>query len=723
MIFQQQPISADLLQLLQRSLAIQELVISIISNAVLHSPSSYLQLEQPTWPQATPVQIPSPWATAADYPSATPPWISALQSLSNYQTPCNRRSEVNTLFPCLSPDQTTASSHPNTNATPVRFPSPWATAADFPSTAPSWTSAPQSLSNYQTPCNRRSEVNTLFPCLSPGQTNASSQPNTSGIFGNDNNACVHESHHCWQSPAPDSYPPSNSWPTDVFPSSTTQPATTWYFAEGIPCSPPQDNSENLLKSSTLQQVKDQTQNPSQAQCPLQSEQAASSAKPPDYVDASTTTDPPQTSKSRKRRIQDPRFQHDSSDSEEPWNTVHKFRNRSQNLDHQCNERSNRLELYQNARHRLGAFDYRRAREAAKALVRSPKSQRALREDVHWYRNMWRCVTDSRNYHPLAAPVSLIRTFHKLLEEEKRRSVIWDEECLDFAILKNRYDHKAYNATLQPAAKQSKHFRMLLTREQDARQRLQNQEDLAAIEIDRTLTCTPNRARERVQQARQVLQDNNENWHAWPYRDSKLLFLAKSLVLTRKHQGDDEKLNQEEDHQPCASRLSDQTTDDDNIPLLQSSSSSSGEDLENTVDSNKHGNKHQFTVPEVILRKTGLSDKKAFVCFAIFAKFVQDQNRGSLNIQSFTDIVCDQFLSQAASLISYMQNCSVPRDTIENVLKLKAQPEFKSVITVRTAMLETGLIGEPAMTMLNILVPLLCFSGVPNFQELTNQFAC
>ena len=73
--------------------------------------------------------------------------------------------------------------------------------------------------------------------------------------------------------------------------------------------------------------------------------------------------------------------------------------------------------------------------------------------------------------PKLSPVGrtrfLIRTFHQLLEEEKCRSVIWDEECLDFAILKNRYDHKAYNATLQPAAKQSKHFSMLLTRERDA----------------------------------------------------------------------------------------------------------------------------------------------------------------------------------------------------------------------------------------------------------------
>ena len=329
--------------------------------------------------------------------------------------------------------------------------------------------------------------------------------------------------------------------------------------------------------------------------------------------------------------------------------------------------------------------------------------------------------------PKLSPVGrtrfLIRTFHQLLEEEKCRSVIWDEECLDFAILKNRYDHKAYNATLQPAAKQSKHFSMLLTRERDARQRLQNQEDLAALEKNRTLTCTPNPAGERVQQVRQVFQDNNENWHAWPYRDSKLLFLAKSLVLTRKHQGDNEELNQEKGHQPCASGLSDQTTDDDNIPLLQSSSSSSDGDLENTVDSNKHGNKHQFTIPEVFLRKTGLSAKTAFVCFAIFAKFVQDQNKGSLNFQSFTDIICDQSLSQAASLISYMQNCSVPGDTMEKLLRLKAQPEFKSVITVRTAMLATGLIEQPAITMLNILVPLPCFSGVPNFQELTKHFAC
>ena len=32
------------------------------------------------------------------FPSAVPPLISAPHSLSNYQTPCNRRSEVNTHF-------------------------------------------------------------------------------------------------------------------------------------------------------------------------------------------------------------------------------------------------------------------------------------------------------------------------------------------------------------------------------------------------------------------------------------------------------------------------------------------------------------------------------------------------------------------------------------------------------------------------------------------------
>ena len=84
------------------------------------------------------------------------------------------------------------------------------------------------------------------------------------------------------------------------------------------------------------------------------------------------------------------------------------------------------------------------------------------------------------------------------------------------------------------------------------------------------------------------------------------------------------------------------------------------------------------------------------------------------MESLTDIICDPSLSPATILISYLQNCSVPHETIQNVLKLKAQPEFQSVISVRTAMLDKGLIGEPAMTMLNILVPLLC---------LTKQFAC
>ena len=57
------------------------------------------------------------------------------------------------------------------------------------------------------------------------------------------------------------------------------------------------------------------------------------------------------------------------------------------------------------------------------------------------------------------------------------------------------------------------------------------------------------------------------------------------------------------------------------------------------------------------------------------------------MESFSDIVCDPGLQPAVKLIKYLQGCHVSSDTIFIVVRMKAQPEFDTVVNVRNAIIQ------------------------------------
>ena len=154
-----------------------------------------------------------------------------------------------------------------------------------------------------------------------------------------------------------------------------------------------------------------------------------------------------------------------------------------------------------------------------------------------------------------------------------------------------------------------------------------------------------------------------------------------------------------------------------LPELQSTS---GSESDNATGSPPLRREPGIKIPEVIMRKTGIRETHKFVCFALFAVFAYDQDRGPLSMENFTDIVCDRSLRPAPKLIAYLKGCKVPQSTIENVLRVTSQTEFEYVIQVRDSMIRTELTGAAAQLLLSTVAPLFPFTGVPDFQQLTGH---
>ena len=614
MILQQTSISPDLITILQRSLSIQELIVSVIANATYNPTCSCSEFQQSIWP-STPPAPPSTFQCHDSAAAAVPRCHPSLQNSWGVHDA----------------DFTAQDTQYTTQTCP-----------------PTYMSTSYAQPNYNDPVSCNASTADLPFALSPHYPSyAHSSANPGHVFVN-NLEC---------------------------PGQEVPPELTANF----PCLPGHNHDTcQTLANERFQPCNKQTQTELNIDTKLGS----------NVRQKHPQADPIQRAQRQQRGSTD--------ESEETnWILVRRRKRHPGMRSHPIARDHCRRREY--AKQQTVSHG-QQANIVAKALSASYHQRTNLRYNPR-IRRLWNYITKGRNTHPNFAHSTQLKSMMNVLQEEQARQSIENDESLDFAIIHakhlslsqieiKRAHEQGENRTLWKLAKTSHEreetvARSVITKaERQARKLLRD--TAPTSETEATLPPTTPRREPPVSVYHNWLPNDRLRREPLAHICERILRKFPEEVLTPSlHM-------QVESDEKCSE-----------LPDLQSSSS---EDSDKNPEQGRKTTTdtkctpafvpHYFPVPN----KMGdlMTDHGHQCLWDLIAlnNLFCSLPRASLSDTDLVDIFFDPSLTPV-KMIAYLQNCSVPKDTISLLVRLRHETGYTKVQSLRQEIQKNKLFAEYA----------------------------